>query len=199
MMLGSDQEEVFLGRDFAQSKEKADAKFNASKVDFFKELSVAKELENAKLAEVNADADVKAARGDLKGFINRAKGKLKEAMTTSGTTLTAEEINAQALEKLGKDNTKLVEDWQKVQAEAVEKTGKAKELTADEIKAALEKKGIKGTEEEFVKATKDKAAEAIKPYLEKAKIGNKTVNGLIGAAVLGLIGLGIGASSKKDA
>lgn len=116
-------------------------------------------------------SQIERAEGDNKTFLEKAKEQAETVIKKAGEDFDAEE------KKIKEANPNIAEA---------------------ELKAKLEAAGLKGTREECINEAKTKAKEAVKEYAEKAKFASKTWTGVLAAAVVGLIGLGIGASIKKN-
>ena len=114
-------------------------------------------------------SQIEKAEGDNKTFLEKAKEKVEE------------------FANLGKKYD-----------EAAKKVQDYENKTADQIKEAIEGEFNGKTREEVINNAKKEAKESLKDLAEKAKFANKTLTGLVAGGILGILGLCIGASMKKD-
>jgi ElaB/YqjD/DUF883 family membrane-anchored ribosome-binding protein len=113
----------------------------------------------------------------------------------------AKDDNKSFLEKAKEAVSKYTDGTKAVDKAIEEAKVEGKEQTADDIKAVLKEKfKFEGTKEDYLKKLKNDAIEEfkLKDLAEKAKFANKTWTGIAAAAALGLLGLAVGASIKKD-
>ena len=153
-------------------------------------------------AAVGGAAGAAAAHYKDLGFI-KTKPDLDKVFSQEPDTFTSKIEKAEGDNKTFLEKAKTYAEEIKAKAEAFDaKEKEIKEAIPDiaeaDLKAKLEEAGFKGTKEETLNVIKDKAKTEIKDLAEKAKFAGKTWNGLLAAGVLGLLGLAIGASIKKD-
>ena len=174
----------------AAEYEKITASIQTRIDNFFDRISRTKLLEEKVQKAINNDPQVQSTLQRLKNFAEKNEA-LKEAAfkTTENAELTTEEIAAKAVENLKEQQ--VAKDLEALKAQAKEK---GTELT-EQGKKLLEELGSK---DNYTAKVKEDAKKAVEPLLEKLKIANKTYTGLAAAAVIGLAGALIGASSKKD-
>ena len=171
-------------RDLALRQENATTEFNQSTKEFFNTLSRTSELKDAAKKEIFEAT--RKERGSLIGYINK-NDKLKALMPKkSAVTMTADEIEKAAIERLKGDNvSKLLESAENAYKTALEKNGTANTAAREAIEGQ-----IKTATEALEKGAQELAG--------KLKTGgmNKYAAMAIGGVALALAGFGI-ASSKK--
>ena len=169
-----------------KSKDRLTAGRKAFSVDFPIVQSLRTKAENI----ARNSRNVGSALSELQTFCKK-NGKINDIAFNSAEekVLTAEEIAAKAVENL-KDQ-QVAKDLETLKAQAKEK---GTELT-EQGKKLLEELGSRDS---YTAKVKEDAKKAVEPLLEKLKLANKTYTGLAAAAVIGLAGALIGASSKKD-
>ena len=147
------------------------------------------------------DEITKAYNGDK--ALSNARKALAERFPNIFTETESATVDAKAeAEKLISDMQvkKDLEAARKAAEEELQRLGKGKELSGDALTEAIKKKANgAATKEDYTKKIAEEAKTEFDKIAKDLKLNNKWATAAIGAVALGLVGLGIGAASKKSA
>lgn len=160
-------------------------------------------IENDKGVKNAIDAVEKSLNGKYASEADKSLYEKVKGLMKPETSITPEEINnkAEAAAKKAIEAEKVATDLQaakdKVAAKIKELGMEGKELSQEELDKIVKEKI--GTKAEYTAEVNKAAKEALEKDLGRIKTPNRWANAAIAGAALALVGLGIGASTKKNA